>query len=150
MSTENALQQRANRGQSSITCKAPSLPSVCVESVRFCTVSMYCYVHGAAVCAFCSCCSSAEVSGAIILITLGTLEPHRANAPKEVGILSLSAARSHSEDSLQTAWTDSCAREGKKGGKRSNTHITNAVSSSNGPYMYSGGGMTLEADCRGG
>lgn len=61
-------------------------------------------------------------SGAFILITLGTLEPHRANAPKEVGILSLSEARSHIEDSPQTAWTGSCDREGKEGGKRLNTH----------------------------
>lgn len=51
-----------------------------------------------------------EVSIAIIVITLGTLEAHRANAPREAGILSLSVARSHIVGSLQTAWTDSCDR----------------------------------------
>ncbi|TNN71551.1 hypothetical protein EYF80_018237 [Liparis tanakae] len=62
-----------------------------------------------------SCCSSAEISSAIIVITLGTLVPRRANAPREVGILSLSAAHSHTEDFLQTTWTDSC--DGKEKGK---------------------------------
>lgn len=109
----------ASREQSSITCKATSPTSLSVDSVTFYTVYMYCYVHSAA----CFLLSSVKVSGAISLITLETLEPHRANAPMEVGILSLSVARSHIEDSLQTAWIDSCDRQGEKGGKRWNTHI---------------------------
>lgn len=47
----------------------------------------------------------------VLLITRGTQEPHRANAPEEAGILSLSAARSRIEGSLQTAWTGSYPRE---------------------------------------
>lgn len=68
-----------------------------------------CIVHGtAAVC----------VLSVVILITLATPEPRRANAPKGAEILSLSAARSRIEGFLQTAWTDSCRGKGKKGGER--------------------------------
>lgn len=53
-------------------------------------------------------CVSDEAAEAIILlITRGTQGSHRANAPEEAGILSLSAARCRIEDFLQTAWTGS-------------------------------------------
>jgi len=68
---------------------------------------------------------SAEVSSdiIIIIITLETLELHRANAPREVVILSLSEARSHNEGSLQTAWIDSFDIEKRKICKRMITQI---------------------------
>lgn len=50
----------------------------------------------------------------ILPITLATHEPHNANAPEEAGILSLSAARSRIEDSLQTAWPGSYHPEERK------------------------------------
>lgn len=60
------------------------------------------------------CVSDEAVEVIILLITLATQEPHNANAPEEVGILSLSAARSRIEDSLQTAWPGSYPREERK------------------------------------
>lgn len=61
-----------------------------------------------------ACCVSDEAVEAflitiiLLIITLGT---QGANAPEEAGILSLSAARSRIEGSLQTAWTGSYPRE---------------------------------------
>lgn len=72
---------------------------------------MCCYVH-----------PSVEVSNAIIFITQGTLEARKANAPREVGILSQSAARFHTEDFLQTACSDSCETERGRRVVRDETH----------------------------
>lgn len=49
-----------------------------------------------------------------LIITLGTQKPRRANAPEGAEILSLSAARSRIEGSLQTAYSGSYPREERK------------------------------------
>lgn len=59
-------------------------------------------------------CVSDEAVEAITLLTLGTQEARRTNAPEEAGILSLSGARSHIEGSLRTAWTGSYPERRKR------------------------------------
>lgn len=60
------------------------------------------------------CVSDEAVEAITLLLTLGTQEARRTNAPEEAGILSLSAARSRIEGSLRTAWTGSYPREDRK------------------------------------
>lgn len=50
-----------------------------------------------------------EVILLLLLLTLATQEARNANAPEEAGILCLSAGRSRTEGSLQTAWPGSYA-----------------------------------------
>lgn len=50
---------------------------------------------------------SDEAVEVILLLTLATQEARNANAPEEAGILCLSAGRSRTEGSLQTAWPGS-------------------------------------------
>lgn len=65
----------------------------------------------------CVCSLLASVSSAVILVTQGTPEPRRANAPKAAAILCQSAARSRTGGSLRTAWPDSCHRQRREGEK---------------------------------